>query len=379
MKTVENIPVKIGILRTSSIGDVVLATSCLRLIKSVLPDVKILWLGRSPSLSLIRDAFPDVECVEIDRNLKIHEILKFLKDVNFLLDLQTNLRSRIVSHAFKNKYRRPIFSCPKNQLQRNRLILESRIYGRKRQLPQRALEPLKPQYVQMRDSLLSALETLKFVSKNLSVPKDTWVPSIPVDHYPNKGFLFNELRGKHWIAVSPGASYETKQAPLELFTNSLSLVQKSFQADELKDLGLIFLGDKNDAEVCGQLLEKLSWTGPVLNFASRLTLWENAVVLSQSVCLLSNDSSLGHIAEAVETPVLVLFGPTVEGFGFAPRKKESKAFSSLVGCRPCSKHGKAPCRFGDKLCFFQIPREDIALHMSNLLRARFSTSNTLDT
>jgi ADP-heptose:LPS heptosyltransferase len=363
-----NKSLKIAILRTSSIGDVVLATSCLSLLKEVTPNAKIVWLGKSPSLSVIRDAFPSVECIEIDKNLKIYEILKRLSDVDFFLDLQVNLRSRIISHAFKNRFRRPIFSCSKSQLHRNRLVLESRIYGRRRELPLRAMESLKPQFVQMTDALLYALEITKCLPKKFTARKESLIPNLPVNHYEDKKDLFSTITGKRWIAVSPGASYETKQAPLSLFSESLEKLQYSLQKENFQEpLGLIFLGDKKDAEICQFLIQALNWSGPVLNFSGRLTLWENAVILNKTLYLLSNDSSLGHIAEAVGTPALVLFGPTVEGFGFAPHKKESRAYSSRLGCRPCSKHGKSPCRFGDKLCFLQIPQGDLVQYMKELV------------
>src|SRR5690606_38416017 len=76
---------------------------------------------------------------------------------------------------------------------------------------------------------------------------------------------------------------------------------------------------------------------------------------------------LGHIAESVDTPTAILFGPTIESFGFAPRMKKSRAFSASTGCRPCSKHGKVDCRFGDKLCFLSIPAGDVADHLAQLL------------
>jgi hypothetical protein len=39
----------------------------------------------------------------------------------------------------------------------------------------------------------------------------------------------------------------------------------------------------------------------------------------------------------------------------------------LVGCRPCSKHGRAPCRYSDKLCFNTLSPDDIAAHLVSLL------------
>lgn len=281
-----------------------------------------------------------------------------------------NLRSRILSHSFKNRFRRPIFSTPKNQLQRNRLILESRIYGRKRELPTRALEALKPQFVQMRDSLILALQTLKIIPKDFSLSESEHniAPEFAISHFQNSNFI-SKFAGNRWIAVSPGASYDTKRAPVEVFSDSLiSLKKMLLSKGSFNNLGLIFLGDSSDSIVCEEVNNKIHWPGPVLNLSGTLSLWENAVVLKHSEFLLSNDSALGHIAEAVERPVLVFFGPTVEGFGFIPHRKESRSFSSRLGCRPCSKHGKAPCRFEDKLCFFQISTESVASHMNKLLQ-----------
>ncbi len=359
---------KVGIIRTSSIGDVILATACLNLLRDYLPHAKIVWLGKAPSLRLLKEAFPDIECIEIDRSLKIHEILNHLQDVSFLLDLQTNLRSRIIAHAFKSRFRKPIFSCPKNQLQRNRLILESRIYGRKRQLSTRATEALTLQFKQMRDSLFNALQVLKLIPKAQASARDGLVPFVPTEHFSRDTDWLAQIKGRRWIAIAPGASYETKQAPIEIFAESISRL-KDLLADhaELQNLGLVYLGDANDQSVCKTLIEKIGWDGEQLNLAGALSLWENAVLLQNCVCLLANDSALAHLAESVDTPSLVFFGPTVEGFGFAPRKPESRAFSVLLGCRPCSKHGKSPCRFGDKLCFWQISRDDVALHMKDLL------------
>ncbi len=230
------------------------------------------------------------------------------------------------------------------------------------------METLKPQFKQMRDALLHALQALKIIPKTFIPPMEGLAPSLPTEHFRGDATWVAQLAGTPWIAIAPGASYETKQAPLEIFSESLALLRQFLKSSEiLTKLGLLFLGDERDLAICEKLSSAIQWQGPTLNLAGKLSLWENSVALRQTICLLSNDSALGHIAEAVETPILVLFGPTVEGFGFAPRKKESRAFSSLIGCRPCSKHGKAQCRFGDKLCFWQISREDIASHMKDLI------------
>jgi ADP-heptose:LPS heptosyltransferase len=102
-------------------------------------------------------------------------------------------------------------------------------------------------------------------------------------------------------------------------------------------------------------------------FAGKLTLPETGYALSFAKATISNDSGLAHLSESVNTPVAVLFGPTVEAFGFAPRMKQSKSFSSDLGCRPCSKHGQIACRFKDQRCFHDVSVDKVVEHIWELI------------
>jgi ADP-heptose:LPS heptosyltransferase len=101
-----------------------------------------------------------------------------------------------------------------------------------------------------------------------------------------------------------------------------------------------------------------------VDLTTRTSLWEAAIVLGQCRVLLTNDSALGHIAEAVGTPVAILFGSTLESFGYAPYRERSRAFSTRLGCRPCSKDGATSCRYGDKLCFTGIDVPEVARYLA---------------
>ena len=76
------------------------------------------------------------------------------------------------------------------------------------------------------------------------------------------------------------------------------------------------------------------------------------------------------MAEAVGVDAAVLFGPTIEAFGFGARRETSKVFSVPLGCRPCSKHGKKPCRFEDKQCFYEIDRREVTDFIKSKLELR---------
>ena len=364
---------RLAIYRASSLGDVVLATACLDLLQHLQVPTEITWVGRGPALDVIALSWPNVRTLTVNRTdsvIELQRTIDQLRQNHLFIDLQCNLRSGWLARNLKAMHGVPYFSAEKAQLARSRLLVEARVRGRRRPLPEKSLIPQRLQYDLMCDALklglkhhlpadmLDGLNTIA-VRPRLPIPADYDRP------------WRKELRFGSWLGVAPGAAHPTKQAPLTAMQGILDhVLATNERVGGLGPgpLGLVFYGDDTDRQTARQLLDQLRWEGPVLNLAGRLSLWETAVALSETACLLANDSSLGHIAEAVDTPTAILFGPTVEAFGFAPRMKQSRAFSTLLGCRPCSKHGKVGCRYEDKLCFSALNLEDISSHLLGLLR-----------
>ena len=123
-----------------------------------------------------------------------------------------------------------------------------------------------------------------------------------------------------------------------------------------KNIHLVLIGSKEDAQDCSLLAMRLSNLRDTLidNRAGLCSLVETANLLSTCNVVLTNDSSLGHIAENFGVPSIVIFGPTSESFGFYPVLSNSLSVSAPIGCRPCSKHGKRPCRYKEQYCFTKI-------------------------
>lgn len=373
----------LGIIRSSSIGDVVLATACIDLLNHLELPITLIWVGRSPALNLIKDAFPDVVCLEIKKDSSPSELVEKLSDAHFLIDLQVSLRSKVVCRNFKKRYQRPYYSCPKNRFNRGKMVLESRIRKRTSPLPDKVLTPDSLLFKDMSDCLRKALN-VHLPVEDLDRIKD-FQPRPILPHLAEEDPVSwrKELKYGTWIAIAPGASFPTKRAPSETFIDILrdtGVRQKAQTESEKHPIGLLFVGDESDRKVSINILDKLGWTGPVLNLAGKLSLWQSAQALKEVSCLITNDSSLSHIAEAVKTPVAVLFGPTAEGFGFAPQLQGSRAFSANLGCRPCSKHGKTACRFQDLLCYKKLPISQICdfleSHINQEQKADIAQSQT---
>ncbi len=354
--------VKVAIYRSTSIGDVVLATACIDLLRQISAPVQVTWIGRKPALQLIAAAFPEIRTIEADPDVVNYQekAVKELRDVHFIVDLQTNLRSQLLCRALRREYKIPSFSAKKKSLDRGAMTMAARLRGRRRALPETLRQCPEYQFDMMLDTLREALKAHLPIEVLDGLERLPARPLLPTVHDAGQKPWQKELKFGNWLAIAPGAAHESKKAPLEMLRHVTELLAIELKRDQRlpeAGIGLLFVGNDLDRDVALGILDKLDWNGPTLNLAGKLSLWETALALKDSCGLLCNDSGLLHIAEAVGTPVAALFGPTVEAFGFAPWRAESRVFSAPLGCRPCSKHGQADCRFDDKLCFglIQIP------------------------
>jgi heptosyltransferase II len=87
----------------------------------------------------------------------------------------------------------------------------------------------------------------------------------------------------------------------------------------------------------------------------------------------TNDSSPLHLASAMNTPTLAVFGPTVPAFGFGPLADRSTvAQVEGLDCRPCDRHGPRRCPLGHWRCMREITAGDAAGLAHALLVSRSS-------
>jgi heptosyltransferase-2 len=113
--------------------------------------------------------------------------------------------------------------------------------------------------------------------------------------------------------------------------------------------------------------------GAAANACGRLALREAAALIERAAVLVTNDSAPLHVAAAVGTPIVAVFGPTVPDFGFGPRGPRDVVVERLgLACRPCSAHGPRTCPLGHHRCMQDIHVEDVlrAIEGTGALRRR---------
>jgi heptosyltransferase-2 len=95
-------------------------------------------------------------------------------------------------------------------------------------------------------------------------------------------------------------------------------------------------------------------------------LMHTAALLQLCHLLLSNDSGLMHMATALRVPVVAIFGPTVQEFGFYPFKASAQVVSTALACRPCSTKGSTRCPRGHHQCMQQVTVAQVLAAASKL-------------
>jgi ADP-heptose:LPS heptosyltransferase len=133
---------------------------------------------------------------------------------------------------------------------------------------------------------------------------------------------------KPLAVIHPGGKLHvnSRRWPAEYFARVCEfLCNEGFQ--------IVLTGDDADRDVCEQIAGTLGIN--VKSIAGRLTFAESAALLSLCQLCITNDTSILHLAEAVQVPrVISIFGPTNPEL-LAPQSKRHIIFRSKLPCAPC--------------------------------------------
>ena len=164
------------------------------------------------------------------------------------------------------------------------------------------------------------------------------------------------------VGVAPGTIWNTKRWLQERFIE----VIKQLTAD---NLSVVLVGGSDDAEVCRQICEGSS-SSRVYSAAGTLSLLQSASLIKRCRVLLCNDSAPMHLAVAMHTPVVSIFGATVPEFGFAPYGKYDVVVEIKgLPCRPCTIHGGDRCPIRTFDCMNKISSDMVYEKVLEVLKA----------
>ncbi len=172
---------------------------------------------------------------------------------------------------------------------------------------------------------------------------------------------FPQLIQKHAadsIIFLPSAAHTLKKWPLKMFVQLMS------ELDKQLDPNLTFhcLCGPNESEAL-ELQKQFTINSSRKCIADNtLSLGQSLDVIKKAKLIISNDTGLMHQAWIHDVPLVAIFGPTIEDYGFAPfGPKVRIASSKSLWCRPCSVTGSGRClRFGSKACMGEVTPNIVA-------------------
>ncbi len=150
------------------------------------------------------------------------------------------------------------------------------------------------------------------------------------------------------VLMAPGAAHPTKAWPVGRFAHVASSLRKIYGA---RIIWAVTSAEKVTASLPAEISD------PDIIELVDCPLDQLAAIASRARLAITNDSGIGHLASAVGTPVLALFGPTHPVLGFAPRGLRDRVMQVDEFCRPCSRHGRKPCWREERFCFNKLSPE----------------------
>ena len=320
---------KILVIRFSSIGDIVLATSPLKTIRRAYPDAQITFLTLDTFAPLL-EYHPDIDAlVSISKRMSLIELWGFAdhirrKQYRHIFDLHNSIRSNLVTLRGAS----PVYQLKKPRW--NRFLL----------------------FYFHHNEFASDFSTLKMYHEHLgsiwNENDDLPATLLKVSNYEQKvarDMLLDKNIFDEFIAVVPGAAWTQKQWPAEKYIETLN--QLGFPA--------VLLGAKEDT-ICFDIAKGSS---SVVNLAGETTLRQALAVLANSTYVIGSDTGLTHAAEALGKQVYMILGPTSPETGAGVNLPGSANIETDLWCRPCSQNGKFPCYRKTQVCMDSIMPNDV--------------------
>ena len=305
---------KILVVRFSSIGDIVLTTPVVRMLKKQL-NAQVHYLTKSSYVSLLKNN-PYIDSVYQIQN-SITEVIADLKKekYHYVIDLHSNLRTQIL------KFRLGIPAKSFNKLNIEKFMLTNFKLDRmpKIHIVDRYLETVKHLGVKNDNQGLDF-----FLSAN---------DKLDISIFP-----------KNYIVFVIGGQHATKILPNEKIISIIKKVNKP----------VLLIGGPEDAHRGEEIAKGCN---KVVNTCGKYSILHSASLVQQATMVITHDTGMMHIAAAFNKKIYSVWGNTVPEFGMYPylESEQSKRIEVKgLNCRPCSKIGYDKCPKGHFKCMKEI-------------------------
>lgn len=204
------------------------------------------------------------------------------------------------------------------------------------------------------------------------VPKDPLEPSLfpGESERTNVDALLaanNVHAGQQFVVLAPGSVWATKRWP-----SFDDLAREIVQHPVLRDYRVVVTGAESDKDLAAAIATRVIEHGgePIVDATGKLSLLASAELISRAAAIVTNDSAPLHLASAMKTPTVALFGPTVPTLGFGPLSPSNVVLGvDTLLCRPCHAHGPQTCPLKHWKCMRELTPHMVAGELVGMSRS----------
>ena len=333
------------VIKLRYIGDVLLVTPALRAIKTAQPDVQITMLVNRGTEDVLSGNLDLDEIMVIDKGSLLAQwsLIAELRHRRFdaVIDLTDGDRSAFLSWLSGAPVRIGF-----NDEQRWR----GRCYTK-------VVQPA-PGVQHRIERDLAALALLNIAATS-TTPHLQLTPEDENSAYE----LLDQLgiqRSGMIVVLQPGARYWFKAWPSERFAELADRLTSEYSCQVL--IG----GSSQDIDLAHQI-RQVAKSNPIV-LAGRTTIKQFAAIVRKSALFVGSDGGAMHIASAVKTPVVALFGPS-NPLEWGPRGGPSDVIYMGLDCRSCF---HPTCHRGESNCMKLITVDAVYSSAQRILHKKES-------
>lgn len=326
---------KILVIRFSSLGDIILTTPFLKILRQNFPESQIDFCVKK-SYSEILKYNPNINNIlEVDDNFKFDELRKLKKKIKeehygIVIDLHNNFRTFYLKLFLR--FRAKILVFKKYSFKKFLMVnLKINLMKEIPQITQRYINVLK--------------KIININELKISAP-EIYTDDISKSRAENIINEINKNADNKLICIIPSTKHFTKTYPDDNFIDLIDRFDK-------KKYKFILVGEGQDKLVTYKIK---SQTGEnVFDLCNKLNLLELTELMKKCDLVITGDTGPMHIAEAAGIPIIMLAGSSVKDFGFYPNTKKCNVIEvSGLKCRPCSHIGRKSCPRGHFRCMKEM-------------------------
>jgi heptosyltransferase-2 len=327
---------KILLVQSAFLGDVVLATPLIRAIHYKHPNCELSFLTTPAAAKLLKCDQLLKEVIVFDKRKEysgLTGIIKFAKelrarDFDLVYTVHKSARTSILLYLAGIRERIGFKNARLSFLYSKKVIRNQNQHDVLRNLDLLQLgEEEKEDFAELR-LIEPRLENLneKFVAKY-----EDLIKSIP------------------YAVITPGSMWETKRWHAEGFRAV---------AEYLRSIGLrvFLLGAPNESKIAQKVAEGLDLD----NLVGQTSMEELLFLAKNAQLIVCNDSMMLHVASAFKRPNVSIFCATSPEFGFGPWRNHALTVEKQgLACKPCMRHGSKKCPNGTNACMNDLGSDKV--------------------